>query len=96
MSAQHDLFEPVTAASTSLIGMQVNLQRRPCLCGGVTITIGASVGPHYAALKCSACDRHRGWLSAETAHFLINIIDNFGRPTEPVVVGDLRSTNKGA
>jgi hypothetical protein len=93
MSAQIDLFGPVTTApSTSLIGLQVTLERRPCLCGGITVTVGSSVGPHYAVLKCSACDRYRGWLSHDTAHFLNTIIDNFGRPTEPVVVRNSRTS----
>jgi hypothetical protein len=84
MSAQSDLF--VTSPSTSPIGLTVALERRPCLCGAVTVTIGSSVGPHYAVLKCPACNRHRGWLSAETFHFLCDVIDRFGRPTEPIVV----------
>ena len=36
--------------------------------------------------RCSDCDRFRGWMSGETFAFITTIIDQFGRPTEPIVV----------
>ena len=85
MNAQCEMFESVIAPSTSVIGLHVILPRL-CHCGAITAVIGASVGPHYGSLRCPVCERHRGWVSSETYHFIINTIDSFGRPTEPITV----------
>ena len=44
----------------------------------------AAAGPHHARLECRGCGCHRGWLSGGTFRFLSGVIDNFGRPTEPI------------
>jgi hypothetical protein len=43
-------------------------------------------GPHLAAYVCACCDQHRGWMSSTTYEFLVTLIQEFGRPGEPVVV----------
>jgi hypothetical protein len=84
MSAQLDMFGS-TVGSTSLTGLEVVLPR-PCGCGAAIAAIGSSAGPHHARLKCAGCDGHRGWVSYETYQFLTGIIDEFGRPDQPVAV----------
>jgi hypothetical protein len=85
MSTQLEMFEPVTAPSTSVLGLVVILEDRPCPCGEVKVTIGASTAMHHASLICTACERFRGWMSKETHGFIAAIVDSVGRPTEPIV-----------
>jgi hypothetical protein len=87
MDSQLELFEPATVPSTSVVGLVIITEERPCPCpcGELKVTVGASAGPHHAALTCTSCKRHRGWLSGETYRFIIGVIDSFGRPTEPIV-----------
>jgi hypothetical protein len=84
MSTQMEMF-PIAAPSTSAVGLVMVLEDRPCPCGEVKVTIGASAAMHHASLACATCERHRGWLSGETHRFITDIIDNVGRPTEPIV-----------
>jgi hypothetical protein len=59
----------------------------PCRgCGCELATIGEGKGPHAASLHCIGCKMHRGWLSHTTHKFLIEIINKFGRPAEPIVL----------
>jgi hypothetical protein len=76
----------VTTPSSSPVGLTVILPSLCRNCGYDTAIIGSSAGPHYARLNCAGCECHRGWLSGETFNFLSDVIDNFGRPTEPVEV----------
>jgi hypothetical protein len=84
MIAQLDMFG-ATTLSTSLVGLHVTLPNA-CRCGATSAVLGSSSGPHYASLVCGACDRHRGWLSADTFNFISATIDNFGRPVEPITI----------
>ena len=75
-----------TTPSSSPVGLSVVLPK-PCRsCGADTAVIGSSAGPHHASLACSRCGVHRGWLSGTTFRFLSDVIDGFGRPTEPIVI----------
>ena len=85
MNAQMDMFAAVTECSTSVIGLIVTMPHA-CVCGATESVIGSSSGPHHGRLRCIGCDRHRGWLSGTTYRFITNVIDNFGRPVEPIVV----------
>jgi hypothetical protein len=58
----------------------------PCRCCAALATIGEGRGPHAAAMLCVECDVHRGWVSHATHKFLIELINKFGRPTEPIVL----------
>jgi hypothetical protein len=73
-----------------IISLRIKLQRTtdvPCAaCGETVIAIGQGVGPHTASLRCAACERHRGWLSKETAEILLAMVGQFGRPTEPLAI----------
>jgi hypothetical protein len=82
---QLTLFESTTPSS-SPIGLSV-IVPKPCgNCGSDSAIIGSSRGPHHASLLCECCGGHRGWLSGITFHFLSDVIENFGRPTEPILI----------
>jgi hypothetical protein len=73
-----------------ITGLRIRLERTidvPCaVCGETVVTIGPSAGPHAAALHCSCCDRHRGWLPKPVANFLADAATLFGRSTEPILI----------
>jgi hypothetical protein len=95
MNAQLAMFE-TAAPSSSPIGLTVILPK-PCgNCGSDSAIIGSSRGPHHANLLCECCSRHRGWLSGTTYKFLSDVIENFGRPTEPILVRQNQSPPSGA
>jgi hypothetical protein len=75
---------------TDLLGLPIKLERTidgPCaVCGETAVIIGAGAGLHVALLRCACCDRHRGWLPKTVADFLIKLIEQFGRPTEPITI----------
>jgi hypothetical protein len=63
------------------------LRRVVCpMCGDLHAVLGSSRGPHAASIRCAECDRHRGWVSATTASFIGAVIDEVGRPTDPIIV----------
>lgn len=88
---QMDLFGSTTHASTSVRGLLVTLPGT-CLCGESKAVIGSSSGPHYARVTCARCGKFRAWMSATSFAFVANVIDQFGRPVEPISV---RNTHKG-
>ena len=57
-----------------LLGMHIRLDRTCDRRGGCcqrTGVIEAGVGPHGYGLRCSLCDRHRGWIPAAAADVLL-------------------------
>jgi hypothetical protein len=84
---QETLFDnEVDDGGHDLSGLRVRIDGRRCQCGSNTFETGAGKAMHKASLHCASCSRHAGWLSAESAGFLAEIIAHFGRPTEPIVV----------
>jgi hypothetical protein len=83
-SAQLTLFGS-TVSSTSVLELAVRLPR-PCWCGSAVATIGSSAGPHHGRLRCAGCETHRGWLSRESYEFIAAVIDEFGRPDQPITI----------
>jgi hypothetical protein len=82
---QIDMFGTVTPSS-SPIGLSVILPK-PCgNCGSAAAVVESSRGPHHASLLCDRCGGHRGWLSGTTYRFLSGVIENFGRPSEPIEI----------
>jgi hypothetical protein len=79
------MFE-TTAPSSSPVGLSVILPRQCGNCGSDNAIIGSSRGPHHASVLCACCGGHRGWLSGTTYRFLSDVIENFGRPTEPILI----------
>jgi hypothetical protein len=66
---------------------------QPCRCGCELAVIGEGNGPHIASLHCAECDTHRGWVSHTAHKFLTEIVNRFGRPTEPI---NIRGDGAGA
>jgi hypothetical protein len=84
--AQFDLFDGARAPSNDpLLDLVVSLPDL-CKCGAAKAVIGAGRGPHLASLRCCACESHRGWLGHQTHSFLTKIVNQFGRPSEPVAI----------
>jgi hypothetical protein len=82
---QQDMF----AQASPLHGLTVRLERnidrlKPCHRNMATVLPGK--GPHAGELRCSDCDRHRGWLSKEAGAQLLAVIKTFGMPTEPLII----------
>ncbi len=76
----------IATPSSSPVGLAVILSKLCGNCGSDIATIGSSTGPHYARLNCECCGGHRGWLSGATYRFLSDVIENFGRPNEPIEI----------
>jgi hypothetical protein len=74
----------------NLVGLHIKLSRTievPCgECGETAVMIGPGVGPHVASLRCTCCDRHRGWLPKPAANFLDASVILFGRPVAPITI----------
>ena len=83
LPGQLDLFGNTIAPSTGLIGVQLRLSS-PCHCGSNIVAIGSSKAMHKAAICCSECNHHRGWLSRAEVERITAIISKSGRPTEPI------------
>ncbi len=86
---QLDFFAGTTAPSTSMVGLLIRLPRE-CRCGSVEFTIGSSKNFHHAGLFCADCGAHGGWMSGESFSFINGIIDQFGKPTAPIIVRGAR------
>ena len=86
-AAQLSLFGDAVSRSPAdpLIDLVVTLPDL-CKCGAAEAAIGAGRGPHLASLRCTACDAHRGWLGHQTHSFLTRIVNQFGRPPEPIAI----------
>ena len=56
----------------------------PCQCGSCAVVIGEGKGPHRAALFCSRCEGHRGWMANEAHSFIAKVVKKFGKPTKPI------------
>jgi hypothetical protein len=79
-----------------VLGLRVHLPDT-CDCGGSTALIGADSALHLAELRCDSCDAYRGSMARVTYGFIAQIIDNFGRPTVPIVIRrSERSINSGS
>jgi hypothetical protein len=94
---QLDMFpaaaEPSTEPGTTheLVGLAITLPESCPRCGGHDAWIGAGRGPHKAAIMC-VCGRHLGWMSVPTFNFINATVQQFGRPTEPILVNRQQAT----
>jgi hypothetical protein len=90
LPGQHDLFLgplSTTMASTSPVGLAVEMVHRPCrACGCTNFIIGSSVAMHHASLRCVECNRHGGWLSRGAYTAAQMSVEKFGKPTVQVAV----------
>jgi hypothetical protein len=79
-------------APAGIIGLEVRLPHG-CQCGHDLLIVGQGKGPHAAALTCSRCSRHCGWMSHESHTFLTETVRLFGRPSDPI---EIRPTGRSA
>jgi hypothetical protein len=77
---------PLRVNDSPLIGLPVIMEGCPCQCGATTATLGSSKGPHSASVHCDGCGVHRAWISHATGSFILDIINKFGRPVEPIII----------
>jgi hypothetical protein len=87
---QTDLFAaPVTPTPSQVIGLVVDLSKDfgggRC-CGNNLAKIQTGKGLHFGELRCTRCDRHKGWLSKSTAAWIEEVIAMFGQPTKPLII----------
>jgi hypothetical protein len=87
--AQLDLFRTLSPLPLPprdrTYGLTVQLPKL-CRCRGQFASISTGGGPHAASLICCKCGVQRGWVSHATHKFLTEIVNKFGRPTEPIVL----------
>jgi len=69
----------------NIIGLRVITQNQCPRCRCTAAKLGAGRGPHHASLMC-VCGRFLGWISQETFNFVTEVVQRFGRPTEPIRV----------
>jgi hypothetical protein len=81
----------IISTSCSLVGLTVRIPDSCRGCGHDAARIGPPVGPNLAGLRCARCDRHRGWLPRTAHEFLTEVVNKFGRPTEPIAIRRGRS-----
>jgi hypothetical protein len=73
----------VLAHADPLIGVTA----RPdddCTWGEGVAVIEAAPQPHAGALICANCGKHRGWLPNRARDLILETINRFGRPNEPI------------
>jgi hypothetical protein len=76
-----------TTAEVRAANPLVALTVRPdddCSCGEGVAVLKAAPPPHVAELVCVGCQRHRGWLPIRARDFILETINKFGRPHEPI------------
>jgi hypothetical protein len=75
------------AGTDPIQGLSVELPDTCPQCSAAVATVGPGREPHKASLRCTACGRHRGWLSLATWSFIHEIANKFGRPDAPIKIG---------
>jgi hypothetical protein len=82
---QPDMFVTTPEERGPLVGLAVRLPDR-CRCDSDVARIGPPVGPHLAELRCAHCGQHRGWLPRQAHSFLVETVQKFGRPVDPIAI----------
>jgi hypothetical protein len=80
-----ETFAPLGKIANPLIGITVKLPDT-CKCGSPLAVIGPAVVPHRASLHCQECRQFRGWVSNESFRFVSKIVEQFGKPIEPILI----------
>jgi hypothetical protein len=81
-----ETFAPLGKIVNPLIGIDVKLPDACKHCGSNLAVIGAAPIPHRASLHCKECGLFRGWVSNEAFRFVNKIVEQFGKPTEPILI----------
>ena len=80
-----ETFAPLGKIANPLISITVKLPDT-CKCGSPLAVIGPAVVPHRASLHCQECGQFRGWVSNEAFRFVTKIVEQFGKPAEPILI----------
>ena len=93
-----ETFAPLGKIVNPLIGINVKLPDACKHCGSNLAIIGPAPIPHRASLHCRGCQLFRGWVSNEAFRFVSKIVEQFGRPIEPILIhrGKSESEDGGA
>lgn len=78
--------KPRVETPSVLLGLTVNLEHFRDRCHQNIARIYEGKGPHLGELKCVSCGRHRGWVSKTTGAWIESVIEQFGRPTAPLII----------
>jgi hypothetical protein len=81
-----ETFAPLGKIVNPLIGISVKLPDTCKHCTSDLAVIGAAPIPHRAALHCRGCQLFRGWVSNEAFRFVSKIVEQFGKPIEPILI----------
>jgi hypothetical protein len=76
------LFNP----PSPLVGVPVVRSVSCPKCRSFTAVIGTGKPPHIASLICAVCHRFVPWLPKTEHDFIASTVNEFGRPTEPIVL----------
>jgi hypothetical protein len=83
---QTDMFGAPDSSANPIVGLAARMPL-PCRqCGSISAVIESTgTGPHHGSLRCG-CGQFRGWVSKTTYDFVTATIQQFGKPTEPIVI----------
>ena len=81
-----ETFAPLSKIVNPLVGIDVRLPDVCRNCGSPLAVIGPSRPPHRGSLNCKSCESFRGWVSNVSADFISKIVEQFGKPGEPILV----------
>jgi hypothetical protein len=81
-----ETFTPLGKIANPLIGINVKLPDGCKHCASDLAVIGAAPVPHRASLHCKECQLFRGWVSDTSFRFVSRVVEQFGKPTEPVLI----------
>ena len=71
---------------TRIYGLSVVLPDQCRNCNSNTAFVGDAPPSHFTQLKCDGCGCGRGYVGRDFCAFLEELIKQFGRPTEPIVL----------
>ena len=76
----------MSTLNMSPVGLIVRCHEKPCReCGSIDSIIGNGDDQRFE-MVCAVCGAHRGRPSEKTLSFIIGIIRQVGRPTEPIIL----------
>ena len=81
-----ETFAPLGKIVNPLVGTDVRLPDVCKNCSSPLAVIGPSRPPHRASMNCKACGSFRGWVSNVSFDFIRKIVEQFGKPTEAILI----------
>jgi hypothetical protein len=77
----------MSAAPPTIVRLARSIDRDSPCCKGLAYVYPGR-GPHSGELRCTECNRHRGWLPRQAQTFLDDVAMRFGAPSEPLILRD--------